>query len=110
MTVCSLMLSFCLFSFDSFAATNSEEVMEETSSLCAECETGECTEDTMNLMGERSSVPYCNHVNPTTYPHSSMRYLRTVYDWDIINSCEVEKVWYKCILCGYECFWPIYSN
>lgn len=104
-TVCSLMLSFCLFPLDSFAATNSEAVMEEAHSLCADCETGESIDDAMSLMSMRSSVPYCNHVDPTRELHSSMRYLRTVnYINHIYNRIDVRD-WYICILCNYENFW-----
>ena len=106
-TVCSLMLSFGLFPLDSFAATNSEMVMEEAHSLCADCETGESIDDAMSLLSMRSSVPYCNHVNPTTYPHSSMRYLRTVYDRNPISLKMEERIWYICILCNYETYWAI---
>lgn len=57
-----------------------------------------------NEAGELRDGPYCNHADPWRPDtiHSSMRFIRTVYVWNEIESKYIRMDYFQCIFCGYE--------
>lgn len=82
------------------ADTEFQPVMEMSSGRAG-------TIDTVMAAASTSTQPVCEHKDPYygLYPHSTMRYIRTVMWYNEIESRTDKRDWYQCVLCGYECFW-----
>lgn len=76
------------------------------------CIDGECNSDIMlngmeNILLHSARVaPVCNHDDPTNprVENSSMRYVRTVQYYNVMESRYDTRDYYVCVVCGYERF------
>ena len=108
--VCSFVMSACFSPMVSSAATTSESVPETEISvnlIDGENATLRPTEIAIVAYADGSTYPVCDHNDPTSgrYPHSTMRYIRTVRAYNYIEMrCDIRD-WYECVLCGYSTFW-----
>ena len=95
--ICSFAMLLCTPPTVASAATVSEDVLME------------CQPDlvTASEIAVNSTIPVCDHRDPKNplYPHSTMRYIRTVDWYNYVESRYDVREWYQCTLCGYETFW-----
>lgn len=106
-------MALLLFMFPMVAKATPETKAESEIEICKAKEevTGEhiccgCHEEE-GKEGELRDGPYCNHADPwlPTTQHSSMRYIRTTYVWNINNNDYDRRDYFQCVFCGYECFY-----
>lgn len=106
-TLFSFILSLVMTPLSTYAHTLPQEKVHASSLNEKKMDIANVQEFKTSAKAKSPSHPVCQHGNIGCSSGTTMYYMgRITYGYDYSWNCYVEKVWYRCSLCGYERYVP----